>query len=176
MSLDFNKPVILDIRHKSDYLFKLTIPHTDSHELVGVVTYRRVTDNIIRYVEKFINSTSFNKMDIDVNRNKHIGMLIENSIYDVFTAIEDIDYDAGDLRTFGLTHDDVDEYIANNGESFRQELFVFTNIILSSCLKELSRIDLSFSEFGRPIETYVLSRNQLDPNTLEVRGYLAQIK
>lgn len=176
MSLDFNTHTLIDIEHKPDYLFKLTIPHTDSHELVGMVTYRRVTDNIIKYVEKFINDASFNQIDIDVNRNKYIGMLIENSIYDMFTAIEDIDYDIGDLQTFGLTHDDIDEYVVNNNESFRRELFVFTKTILSSCLKELSRIDLSFLELGRPIETYVLSRNQLDPNTLEVRGYLSQVK
>lgn len=175
MSLEFNTHTLIDIEHKADYLFKFAIPHTDSQELVGVVTYHRVTDNIIRYVEKFINDVNFNQIDIDMNRNKYIGMLIENAIYDVFTAIEDIDYDAGDIQTFGLTHDDINEYITNNNESFRQELFVFTKTILSSCLKELSRINLSFLELGRPIETYVLSRNKLDTNTLEVRGYFAQV-
>lgn len=162
-----------DIYTQPRYLFKFTIPVCTFNELAGVVAYKRVTDRILHYLERRINVSQF---DLIPNvEEQYIGIIIENSIYDMFTELEDIDYDSNYTSSFGIDYSDLDEYVLQNGDIFRRELYIFSRLVINTCINEINKVDKSMMTAGMPIETYVLTRSKEDPTTLNVSCYLGKI-
>lgn len=162
-----------DVHTQPRYLFKFTIPTCTSDDLAGMVAYKRVTDKILNYLEKRINVNQFEL--IPKVEEQYIGIVIENSIYDMFTELEDIDYDSNYTASFGINYSDIDEYVLKHGDSFRRELYLFAKLTINACIDEINKINKSMFAAGMPIETYVLSRRKDDPTTLDVSCYLGKI-
>lgn len=153
----------------SRYLFKFTIPSPSDQSLEAIVAYNRVTSNILTYIEKRVNTQLIELHAPDIQ--KYIGVVIENSIYDMFTNLEGFGYGDDSMPRY----DDIDEYVVNNGEQFRQDLYLFVLTVINSCIPELSKLHAASVLVGTPIETYSFSRSKTEPQTLEVYGYLEKI-
>lgn len=158
-----------DISATPEYVFKFNVPATQSVELGGLIAYNRVTDNILSYMEAQLNSRASWIYDIHTQLvERHIGIAIENAIYAMFTDLEDIDYTSQPTQ-------DMDDYVLEHGDTFRQELYIFTRYIIDNCLSHLHKHTEAMNEAGIPIEAYTLNREKYDSTTLIAHVYLGKL-
>lgn len=158
-----------DISATPEYVFKFSIPTTQSSELGGIVAYNRVTDSIISYIEAQLNGRSAWINEVHTHStDRHIGIAIENAIYALFTDLEDIDYNNQPTQ-------DMDDYILEHGDMFRRELYLFTRYVIDNCLFHLNKHTTTMNELGLPIDAYTLKRDRIDTSTLIGHVYLGKL-
>lgn len=154
------------------FKFKFNIPTIESCDLIEMSTYIRVTDNILSYFNIHLTQLDSTMSESISHLNKYIGIVIENSIYDMFTNIDDAYIDEYTDEYNVVSNDDIDDWLLHNGTSFRQKLYMFSKFVIQDCVSILIRETNKIISLGANIDYFNFNRDKIDFTLLTVECYI----